>query len=717
MSAIKQLPYVIPYDPDFLGDGFSIPMPSLSEEVRARALRGGRPFDYIHYSLVMDAERQTALFTATNLDGASKVQIARKKLGADWLVDPRIGYDQQVSDEGYGDNTAFDRGHLVRREDVQWGTYEEARDAARSTFFYSNAALQHMNFNQDEWLELEDYALDFAVKHAYRLCIFAGPVLSDDDMTYGDVPQHLKYRRPRTARGTLVPTQFWKVIVLRQEAAGGDDLAALAFLMDQTELWEDKAAGSIDLRPFQIPLIELESLTGIHFGKLRQVDELSHRALTRRGEPSRIRVEGPDSLVVPGASRRLGRVLGRALRTRSHEQLPSALSVRAVGQASACECGASDADGVAARMSRVEEQVTRLAESLQALTAMAAAPTRTAGVMSARAMSAETTSDAETLAGTAEESSGIVPLEAAGASVWAGLESGIADDDARARFRRVAEFVHSRPTESDAPEVVARKIRVGMSRIVGGQPVGWKDYPSCVCVGDEIELFCTGVLVGPRTVLTAAHCAVDRFGSVRLPSRVMVGASRIGEPGAMFVRVRRGAVHEQYLASRLTAVPDGDLCVLELERELDPELYPFVPIASEPDVRASDRVELVGYGNSNAAGNAGFGVLRAVASPMFAPASADALADALGFTPRTEFIAGARGLKKDTCRGDSGGPAYVRVMGDEGLHAQLAGLTSRMTAEATEVCGDGGVYTMVAPYVAWIESRGFAIGARRRSAA
>src|SRR5215510_4609760 len=91
---------IIPYDPDFLGDGFRVPMPTLSDAARARAVNAGAVFDYTHYSLVMDRDRRTAMLTANNIDAARKVQI-----GGDlsWRMDERIG-DNQLGSDTYDHN-------------------------------------------------------------------------------------------------------------------------------------------------------------------------------------------------------------------------------------------------------------------------------------------------------------------------------------------------------------------------------------------------------------------------------------------------------------------------------------------------------------------------------------------------------------------------------------------------------------------------------------
>ena len=213
---MARLPYVIPYDPQFLGGGFQVPMPA--HRCQGRLFQAGQALDYIHFSVVLHEERQTALFTAHNVDGAQLQSVRR----TDWDRDPRAR-QAVLGEEAYRNND-WDRGHLVRRAAVAWGPLERARDASDSTFFYTNAALQHGRFNQDEWLHLENWVLTQAAE-VNRLCVFTGPLFTTKD--------------PQTQRGFRVPSGFWKVVVLRDPTAAGQDLSVLGFLMKQNELWED----------------------------------------------------------------------------------------------------------------------------------------------------------------------------------------------------------------------------------------------------------------------------------------------------------------------------------------------------------------------------------------------------------------------------------------------------------------------------------------------
>ena len=130
------------------------------------------------------------MLTANNIDAARKVQIGG---GLTWQMDERVG-DNQLGRETY-DHNQIDKGHLVRREDVLWGTVAEARAANKATYFYSNASPQHKNFNQDEWKALEDWVLERATDLSYRLCVFTGPVFTESDPTLMELPPELRAAR------------------------------------------------------------------------------------------------------------------------------------------------------------------------------------------------------------------------------------------------------------------------------------------------------------------------------------------------------------------------------------------------------------------------------------------------------------------------------------------------------------------------------------------
>ncbi|NVJ15841.1 DNA/RNA non-specific endonuclease [Myxococcus sp. AM010] len=281
---------LIPYSSDFLGDGFEVPLPQLTGRTSDEAFSGGQVVDYVHFSLTLHERRRIALYTACNIDAAQMVRLGRQ--GLPWRLDPRIPAKVQLGPAYYAGNE-WDRGHLVRRQDPIWGPVTEARRANEATFYFTNAAPQHANFNQDEWLVLEDWVLERAADFAYRLCVFTGPVLSDDDPPLRDAQ---------------IPAGFWKVVVLRDATAGGADLSVVAFFMKQTEMLRDKLGKKLlRLKRYQVTLSAIEDWTGLDFGALKDADELAWTPFALRADrpaESYRLLTGPQDLVFSGDQRR-----------------------------------------------------------------------------------------------------------------------------------------------------------------------------------------------------------------------------------------------------------------------------------------------------------------------------------------------------------------------------------------------------------------------------
>jgi len=234
-------------------------------------------------------------------------------------------------------------------------------------------------------------------------------------------------------------------------------------------------------------------------------------------------------------------------------------------------------------------------------------------------------------------------------------------------------------------------------RILGGREIPSTDFPSCCCLGGPDDAgrftwFCSGVLIHERAVLTAAHCG-------RRITRVQAGSSHVlPDEDGHGVAAARVAVHPKY---RPRTRVWNDLALVLLA---EPAEAPVARIASAAQLAAAEEVDLVGFGFNDPTRPIGFGVKRHVRVAVGA-VHADgqdltALEHRYGFSAATEFVAGRKGLGKDTCRGDSGGPAYLEAAGA----ALVAGITSRATLLARVTCGDGGVYTRPDRYLDWILS-------------
>ncbi|MDQ3707343.1 MAG: DNA/RNA non-specific endonuclease [Chloroflexota bacterium] len=263
------------YNPAFLRTSSSskkqiVPLPVLRDDLLQKAARvknanGAAPVDgnglseyelkYSHFSVVMNGERKMPFFTVVNIDGRSLKRIPRS--GDEWLMDPRIPKSAQAGNELYRNND-LDRGHMVRRLDPVWGDQDVAELSNNDTFHYTNATPQHKDLNQKTWNDLEDHILDNAGAHKLKVTVFTGPVFSDGDPEY---------------RSFLLPRQFWKVVVIVKE----DDrkLSATGYILSQQDLLSHLEFAFGQFRTYQVPVAQIEDLTGLDFGNLRTFDPLA----------------------------------------------------------------------------------------------------------------------------------------------------------------------------------------------------------------------------------------------------------------------------------------------------------------------------------------------------------------------------------------------------------------------------------------------------------
>lgn len=238
-------------------------------------LRDGRQgaeaqLDYEHFSLLMNAGRRLAFFTATNIDGARYLAIDRGSgqpsllEEADrWVEDSRIDSRYVTGQAFYSEYSRwFDRGHLTRRSDPTWGTAAEAVRANKDTFHFTNCSPQHFRFNQSlqYWQGVERYILESGVLESKRkISVLTGPVLNDQWRQYAE---------------WQVPLMFWKV-VLRIGSAGQPQATAL--LVSQADLLDEPRRvlphAEVTPRPsvdeYRVTVSALETLTGLDFAAFR----------------------------------------------------------------------------------------------------------------------------------------------------------------------------------------------------------------------------------------------------------------------------------------------------------------------------------------------------------------------------------------------------------------------------------------------------------------
>jgi endonuclease G, mitochondrial len=277
------------FSPKFI-PGITLPLPVIPESQRhtlAPLIAKPNAFElrYTHFSVVMQQYRRLAWYAATNIDGRRwKAAVKERQT---FVKDDRLQASHQTGDELYDShvnkaNNDFDKGHIAKFQDPQWGNSNSViLKAAEDSMYYTNCLPQHHSLNRGAWKSLEDYIVKkFTLKDGMdgqKIAVFAGPVLADDDPYY----MHFIEDRPYQ-----IPCHFWKVIVYRNLS---DQPTVVGFIMSQKKILKKKGfivshkkdiekessdveTATVDFftdftkgEPYQVRIDFIEQVTGLRF--------------------------------------------------------------------------------------------------------------------------------------------------------------------------------------------------------------------------------------------------------------------------------------------------------------------------------------------------------------------------------------------------------------------------------------------------------------------
>jgi len=224
-------------------------------------------------------------------------------------------------------------------------------------------------------------------------------------------------------------------------------------------------------------------------------------------------------------------------------------------------------------------------------------------------------------------------------------------------------------------------------RVWGGKPVVAAEFTDVVAIKGNGQI-CTGLLVAAKIVLTARHCVCDG-----VKEHVIFGLTALG--AAIDTYDVTSAIPMRpcpTIQGDSAMLPGADVALLYLDKARpNPRIR---AVASLQSLSGLKEVSAIGFGLTET------GLLGTKMKANIPMASLDCSglngsqhdADYYKCVAGSEMVAGMEGLKKDTCRGDSGGPVFKSLADGTNL---LVATTSRPVGFAGAAnCGDGGIYEL-----------------------
>ncbi|MCU1346594.1 MAG: hypothetical protein JWL70_2860 [Acidimicrobiia bacterium] len=248
-----------------------------------------------------------------------------------------------------------------------------------------------------------------------------------------------------------------------------------------------------------------------------------------------------------------------------------------------------------------------------------------------------------------------------------------------------------------APAMAAPDTAI-QAQVVGGSPVPDGKYPFVVLVehtvSDSLMSVCTGSVIDPQWVITAAHCTASLAGTDISPaSSFAVGWGTSNAHTMTASHVDRVLVHPSYALVPETgnsAPSTYDVALLHLTAPVPVKPVKLMSPSESDALQPGASVIIAGFGHSDPAGAL--------------PLDGQLREAALNVTDRSPAFLGLTSASTSACQGDSGGPALV-VTGSEPVLAGISNLT--VAASSASFCRPGhqeSVYRAASGVLDWAQA-------------
>lgn len=210
-----------------------------------------------------------------------------------------------------------------------------------------------------------------------------------------------------------------------------------------------------------------------------------------------------------------------------------------------------------------------------------------------------------------------------------------------------------------------------------------------VAVENSVGELCSGALIAPDLVLTAAHCVMDEA------SYRIVSINRAFKTQA--VHVTTMVVHPAFVPGTTPRTQPGvDLAILKLERPLGPDFVPYDPRLAAT-IADDQRVTIAGFGLLSERQKRTARTLRE--APLLVSGTVEARNYVqIAVDPRRR----AETLGAGACHGDSGGPVLAGSRDGYRLAGIVSWSSGPLRPTGAILCGGMTAITPLADHLAWM---------------
>lgn len=239
--------------------------------------------------------------------------------------------------------------------------------------------------------------------------------------------------------------------------------------------------------------------------------------------------------------------------------------------------------------------------------------------------------------------------------------------------------------QNKSDTVLSEEVSNSQSGIIGGSNMTQTSplKKTIVAVYDAYEgQLCTGSLITPNVVLTAAHC----IGQINEAMYILFDTEL--KKDSIVRQADMVAISPLWEKRQNELLDTGDVALIHFKGTLPDGYQAIGLLPSSKHLVNGATVTLAGFGISNGVTKQGSGTLRQVNVTI-----------ADNNYSKTEVKLDQR-QGRGACHGDSGGPAYIKVDG----YIYLWGITSRGVDDAKDDCSQFSAYTNAVVYKKWISS-------------